>query len=45
MEGPGSLNNIRSRLYLYLSYLQDLSLNHLGYGPPCPCPQAEWADS
>jgi hypothetical protein len=39
----------RLGLYLYLPYLQNLIYNYLlnlfGYGPPCPCPLAEWADS
>jgi hypothetical protein len=38
-----------SGLYPYLPYLQDLIYNYLlnllSYGPPGPCPLAEWANS
>jgi hypothetical protein len=44
-----SYNFTRPRLDLYLSILQDLSieylLNRLGNGPPDPDVQAEWTDS
>jgi hypothetical protein len=49
MEDPVSCYCSGPGLYFYLSYLQDLIYNYflncLSYGPPGPCPLAEWADS